>query len=62
MDVTKICEAYQEDVRSYLTYKCPKHSKEDIDIMAHGITHMFINTLNSMADDLRVALAVVKED
>lgn len=48
MDITEVCEEYQEEVRSYLTYKCPEKSKDEIDIMAHGITHMFVNVLNNV--------------
>ena len=52
MDVTEICEEYQEEVRSYLKYKFPEHSDEYIDITAHGITHMFINAVNYVLGEL----------
>ena len=52
MDITEVCEECQEEVRSYLAYKCPEKSKEELDIMAHGITHMFVNVLNNVLGKL----------
>lgn len=46
MDVTELCEEYQEEVKSYLAYKFPEHSEKEINEAAHGITHMFVNAVN----------------
>ena len=46
MDVTELCEEYEEEVRSYLKYKFPEHSEKEINNAAHGITHMFVNAVN----------------
>lgn len=52
MDITELCEEYQEEVKSYLSFKLPEHSENDIDTMAHCITHIFINALNYVLSDL----------
>lgn len=52
MDVTELCEEYEEEVRSYLAYKFPEHSDEDINAVAHGITHMFVNAVNYVLGSL----------
>lgn len=46
MDVTELCEEYEEEVRSYLKYKFPECSEKEIDEAAHGVTHMFVNAVN----------------
>lgn len=46
MDVTELCEEYQAEVKSFLAFKFPEHSDEEIDKVAHCITHMFVNAVN----------------
>lgn len=52
MDVTELCEEYEEEVKSYLAFKFPEHSEKEINEAAHGITHMFVNAVNYMLGSL----------